>query len=35
MSKKKKVAYLAQKDVKPRLTYFYARKNLKMQLFSS
>ena len=26
---KKKVAYLAQKDVKRRLRYFYAHKNLK------
>ena len=35
MSKKKKVAYLAQKDVKLRLRYFYAHKNLKKRLFSS
>ena len=35
MSKKKKVACLAQKDVKLYLSYFYAHKNLKKRLFSS
>ena len=29
MSKKKKIAHLAQKDVKLHLRYFYAHKNLK------
>ena len=29
MSKKKKVPYLTQKDVKLHLRYLYARKNLK------
>ena len=35
MSKKKKVACLAQKNVKLYLSYFYAHKNLKKRLFSS
>ena len=34
MSKKKKRACLAQKDVKLHLRYFYAHKNLKKPLFS-
>ena len=35
MSKKKKVLYLGQKDIKLHPRYFYANKNLKKQLFSS
>ena len=33
MSKKEKVAYLAQKDVKVHPRHFYARKNLKSDFF--